>query len=213
MNTINPEKDSIQQMLHLSQQWMARLAHAQSGHYAVSERSTRVNEWVAISIVLLSAFVSCTIFIDSYGTTIPGLKFWGGIAAIMTSILAGYQGFKRPAEKAELHRVEAARYGALRRAVELQVASGFEDRAEARAFFREVKKEWDDIANDAPVTPQAIRKRIRSVLDQDHKDYQQLTQGTAQADGTHHRPGPQGPGQPSGSAGSAAGGTGSAPNP
>jgi hypothetical protein len=173
VNSPNQE-EKLADLLSLSKDWMLRLTHSQAGHYKVSEYYFGSNSKLSALVILLSAFVSCTIFFDSLNVTLIYLKTAGGLAAIATSIFASVQAFAKPGERAELHRITAARYGTLKRSLELRLVGGFEDQNEAKNFLRTIADKWADIADDAPVTPNRFRKLTSEQLKYEKMEHKEL---------------------------------------
>ncbi len=170
-----PDQDEkLTNLLSLSRDWMLRLTHSQAGHYKVSEYYFGSNSTLSALVILLSAFVSCTIFIDSLNVSLIYLKAAGGLAAIATSIFASVQAFAKPGERAELHRITAARYGTLKRNLELRLVSGFEDQGEAKKYLGSIADKWADIADDAPVTPNKFRKLTSEQLKSEKLAHKEL---------------------------------------
>jgi hypothetical protein len=158
---------SVDDILKLLESWKFRLNYAQTGHYARSERHLKINEYLGIVLVIVSAFVSCFLFFDAQNKASPDVKMYVAVAGILATVLASLQTFLRPGEKAELHRAKAARYGSLKRQVEIQIARGFDDVSKAINFIELIGVRWDHISDDAPVTPQSVRKRIAKLMEED----------------------------------------------
>ncbi|MCB1065504.1 MAG: SLATT domain-containing protein [Verrucomicrobiae bacterium] len=151
------------------QQWEVRLTSAQTGHYVASERYSRLNNLLGMPLVILSSFVSAFLFADQSNSVISLFLKCAGIAV---ALLASIQTFVRPAEKAELHRVKATKYGSLKRKVETFLATE-KSEEDLLSFFKVLVAEWNAIAEDSPVTPHRIRQEIKKVIGEDlHRDSQ-----------------------------------------
>ena len=146
-------------------EWEIRLNAAQTGHYVSSERYHRVNNLLGLPLVIISSFVSAFLFFDQSGLHYDVEVFLkaGGVAV---AILASLQTFLRPSEKSEMHRIKAAKYGSLKRKVELFVSQEHSS-DEYYRFSKDLMIEWNAIAEDSLVTPHSIRKKIKKVLADD----------------------------------------------
>lgn len=143
--------------------WDIRLTKAQVGHYIAAERYLFYHSLVGIILVISSTFVSSSLFLD---TKIGLLKNSIITASVVSTILAGIQTLIRPSEQAEIHRSKAVKYGMLRRKMELFSATPKTDDLEEN-FLLELRTEWDNIADNAPITPRRLRQTAAKVLSQD----------------------------------------------
>ena len=143
-------------------EWEVRLGASQVVHYAAAERYLRLNAVLGMPMVILSSFVSALLFFDQAHSTVDVFLKAGGI---LVAVLASIQAFVRPAEKAELHRIKATKYGGLKRKTEIYLCQ--EPSPERfQIFSKELMTEWDAIAEDSPTTPDKMRKRIKEILDE-----------------------------------------------
>ena len=154
-------------------EWKFRLNKAQIGHYISTERYLRGHYILGVPLVAASAFVSAALFLDLNQAS-QLLKSMVIILSLSTTTLASLQTFLRFGEKSELHRAKAARYGAVRRRVELFLAQDHVA-AETQSFLLEVQAEWNHIAADAPVTARSIRVEVSKMLRAEMKEHQDLT--------------------------------------
>jgi hypothetical protein len=158
------------------QEWETRLNVAQVGHYAAAERYLRLSAVLGMPLVVLSSFVSAFLFLNQPSALLDVLLRTGGV---LVAVLASVQAFVRPAEKAELHRIKATKYGGLKRKVEVFLFQQAPPEEFLR-FSKELMTEWDAIAEDSPTTPNRIRKRIKSIIDMDlHRKQQSEQKATA----------------------------------
>jgi hypothetical protein len=170
---------NIDEILRLLENWRTRLNFAQTGHYARCEGYQRLHEYMGASLVVVSALVSCFLFFDAQKSVSPEVKTIVAVVSILATVLASLQTFLRPGEKSELHRAKAARYGSLKRQIEIQIAKGFHDVAQAANFAEYISVRWDHISDDAPVTPQSVRKRISKLIEEEralHSGRQEVNQ-------------------------------------
>lgn len=149
-------------MIDTINDWNKRLTIAQTGHYITSERYILINRFVGIPLVTSSTFVSAFLFFDSTGFS-DRLSILMKLLSILVALLASLQTLMRPTEKAEAHRSCAARYGNLKRKIEQFSAAGsaIDD---WKNFSKEITIEWAGISENAPTTPQRIRKKANSII-------------------------------------------------
>lgn len=141
--------------------WSTRLNLAQAGHYAATERYHRIDNIVGIPLIVLSTFVSVFLFLDNPNYILDIII---KISGVLVAILASVQTYIKPSEKAQMHRVKASKYGSLKREIDsfLILATNEDD---ANAFIKNLVSRWNAIADDAPVTPDSIRKKAHCLLD------------------------------------------------
>jgi len=149
-------------------EWKERLNEAQTGHYAASEKFSRINNLLGLPLVILSSFVSAFLFFDQ---NTYYLSVFLKVAGLLVAVLASIQTFIRPSEKSEQHRFKATKYGGLKRKVEIFLIKHQEQESpKSQEFFdfcKEVVMEWNSIAEDSPVTPQHIRDKAKVISDND----------------------------------------------
>jgi hypothetical protein len=146
--------------------WTLRLTKAQIGHYLATERYVKLHYTIGILLVISSTFVSSSFF-QQTKTGIVNYILIG--VSISSTILASFQTFIRPSEKAEIHRSKASKYGVLRRKIEL-FSSGKHSHEEIIIFLDRLQEDWNHVAGDAPLTPKAIRTKIKEILQKEIKD-------------------------------------------
>lgn len=139
-------------ILRLAFEWRDRLLLAQSGHYVVAEKMQRRSLYLGVVSILLTMTLTSVVFYkpihgdDLFSLCIAAISVFSGVISTVIT-------FYRPSERAEIHRQQAARYGALRRRVERIISC-----AEYRALsdsLADVQKCWDSIAQDSPLTPKS----------------------------------------------------------
>jgi len=145
------------------EEWEVRLNGAQAGHYMSCEKYQRLNNLLGIPLVILSSFVSAFLFFENVNWYI---SLFLKISGVIVVILASLQTFIRPSEKAEMHRVKASKYGSLKRKVEVAIKQSHNSE-ESQDLMTPLLFEWNTLAEDAPVTPHNIRKKIKEIIKED----------------------------------------------
>lgn len=147
--------------------WDIRITKAQIGHYMSAEKYIKWHYFIGGSLIILSSFVSSSLFLQSKEIVVNNILI---ISSISATILAGLQTLISPSEKAEIHRSKASKYGSLRRRVELFSSTGSLSENEAKIFIKELKHDWDNIAGDSPLTPRSIRSKVTKIMSKEMED-------------------------------------------
>ncbi|WP_163291929.1 SLATT domain-containing protein [Desulfovibrio sp. JC022] len=142
--------------------WKGRLLDAQMGHYIQSEKMGCRANWIGGAIIVFTVGITAFSLFevpDKYDE----LGRWGlaGASGLVT-ILSAIQTFYKPGEKAEVHRAQAARYGAMKRKLEMAHGEDVDGLWDLRTTIRNVEKEWEGVALDSPLTKFAVIKEVES---------------------------------------------------
>jgi len=149
----------------LLENWLKRTQYSQTGHYIASEKLLRMHYFIGIPLITLSTFVGTGLFYSLLENSSSSLKILLTIASLLTTILASLQTFLRLSEKSEKHRSKAVVYGALKREIEQKKVDCPEK--EIHNFIEDIRKRWDLVAQDSPITPHKIRKDIKKIIRDD----------------------------------------------
>ena len=139
-------------------QWEARLQKSQIGHYAVSERYSKVSIWLKVPLVVVSAVASTTVIASFYEPTPQWVNYLAGSLSIIATVLAALHSATRADDISNSHERVASKYGTIRRSIETFLANADEDE-DAVKFLHEIERRWDIVAEDAPVTPTWARRK------------------------------------------------------
>jgi hypothetical protein len=143
--------------------WTKRVRESQFSHYDAAEVLGRWHGRLGLPVVVLSAVVGTSLFASlaaSDPTTSVVVRVIAGAVSLAAAALGSVQTFLKYSEKAEKHRSAAARYGAIRRELELMVASKrFGDDQ-----LEEVRKAIDSLSAEAPEVPKYIFARTEAYL-------------------------------------------------
>ncbi len=137
-----------------------RLKKAQISHYSQSEVKKWWHTIISTLIIILTTIVSAFIFFE-YTEGDSGLKMIMVGLSIGAAFLAALQPQLRLGAQAENHRTKAVQYGQLRREVEAFIADDKSTHEDKKKFLKRLQLKWDEVAVDAPVTPKAIRDRVK----------------------------------------------------
>jgi hypothetical protein len=147
----------------LLQDWYRRARENQFAHYEAIKPLSSGNYKLGVPVALLSGLVGTAIFATLQEEAAPiGFKIAVGIISILAAVLASLQTFLRLSERAEKHRAVGARYGALRRELEVAIAKGgpYDDE-----LVNGVREKLDSISSEAPEIPDRIWKKIETMLE------------------------------------------------
>lgn len=130
--------------------------NAQIGHYKCSENLYFLANLTGFLLILTTTLVTALLFFDTTG---PNEDYWNlllFILSVLSAGLAAIVSFVRFAERAELHRSAASRYGKLRR--QLEFLDAYRETQEDKKIKEKIKLlriEWEYVSADAPLTPKS----------------------------------------------------------
>jgi hypothetical protein len=142
------------------------------GHYLAAERLARLNRWLGIPVVVITAVVGTTIFGTINQQNVPThWKILAGMVSLTGAVLSSLQTSLGFAQTAERHKAVASRYRAIKRRLELFALkySGAESnqRAVAIADLENLNKELTELASESPNLPDICYDRAVREYDLD----------------------------------------------
>lgn len=150
--------NSSAQMLNA---WHRRLSESQFAHYTACRKLTSANLCLGVPVVALSALVAAAMLATYERSLTEAMRITFGCITLAVALMASLQTFLRFAERAERHRVVAARYGSIkRRAEQLLVAGGVTSEAD----ISDLREQTDRLTEEAPQINQYVIKSIRKEL-------------------------------------------------
>lgn len=139
-------------------EWEVRIRRAQRAHFEAATALERAHFAIGIPLVILSTVVGSSVFASLQQQTDVRITIAVGVASVLTAILAGVQTFLRFAERAERHRVVAAKFGVLRKDIEVLRVRTF-DQKEREAATVELKERWNELSEGSPTVPVHVWQR------------------------------------------------------
>lgn len=146
--------------------WFERARDNQLTH---DECGARLNRWhyrLGIPIIILATGVAAAIF---YWLGRPELsdpiKMGIGIASGVAALLACMQTFLGLSQRADQHKTACARYGALRRSLEILKTFSPSDPTELRRSIVDIQRQMDRLAETSPAVPPRWKKKIAKELE------------------------------------------------
>lgn|ERR1035438_3217934 len=146
--------------------WLRRAREAQLAHYEMANNLARRAKWLGVPVILITAVVGTSVFVSIVDQVVPvQAKLAIGLLSLAATILSSLQTFFKFSERAESHRVYAARFGAIRR--ELEALYARTAVAQEVGNIDALKDKLDQLAEGAPdVPPKAFRALQKRLLRQ-----------------------------------------------
>lgn len=158
--------------------WFERARDKQLTH---EECRTRLNRWhyrFGIPIIILTTGAAAATFywLDLNDPIKLGIGITAGIAAL----LACMQTFLGLSERADQHKIACARYGALRRSLEILKTFSPSDQIELRRSIIDIQRQMDRLAETSPAVPRRVKKKIYEELESGSRVISLLNGSTSQ---------------------------------
>jgi hypothetical protein len=158
-STLTPE------VLVLITDWFRRARESQRTHYVCSTRSGHWNYILGIPAIILSAIVGTAIFASlSENNPAAWIKILAGCISVLAAVLASLQTFLKYSELADAHREAGAKYGAIRRTLELLKTLPPATNNELKGTLDQIKAEMDRLAAEAPAVSSGMKAKIDKAL-------------------------------------------------
>lgn len=129
-------------------------------HYRRADFLRRIGHLIGALAVILSAVVSAGILTSVHTNPSFYWKLAAGIIGVVISALTGLQSFFRFGEMSELHRVAAARFGAVRRELELLILAHPANDPAARTQLESIGKTVAMLEEKGPGFPGGLYRSI-----------------------------------------------------
>ena len=141
--------------------WFERARENQLTHDDCGNRLRRWHYRFGIPIIILTTGVAAAIF---YWLGRPDLsdpiKLGIGMASGAAALLACLQTFLGLSQRADQHKIACARYGALRRSLEILKTFSPSDPIELRHAITDVQRQMDRLAETSPAVPARWKAKI-----------------------------------------------------
>ncbi|MGH2636979.1 MAG: SLATT domain-containing protein [Actinomycetota bacterium] len=115
---------------------------------------------LGIPVVILTSFVGTSLFASVNQQVGTNVKIAGGLISVVAAVLASLMTFLRFPERAEKHRVAAARYGALRREMDHVLHTDPAARHPADPFLKHLRDRLDLLGRQSPEIGEAMWARV-----------------------------------------------------
>jgi hypothetical protein len=117
----------------------------------------------AIPVTILTAAVGTGIFVDLSKSQNSSTLVVIGVASLAASLLSALQTFLNYSERASAHASAAAKYGPLRRRIEM-IATSSCDETTIRRELQVVQDEWENLDETAPVLAQRFHDYALNIV-------------------------------------------------
>jgi hypothetical protein len=133
------------------------------GHYEMATALEARSRWLGVPVIVISGLVGTSVFASVAADVIPvQAKLLVGALSVLAAVLSSLQTFFKFAERAEKHKTFGARFGAIRRELEVLHASGAA--AGEPHYIGTLRERLDRLAEEAPAVSAAVHGRVRHQL-------------------------------------------------
>lgn len=141
-------------------------------HYRAAEVAEKWNRMVGVPNTVISAIVATSIFATLSENVDIRLRIATGFVAIAAAILAALQAFLNLADRAEKHKLAGAKYGGVRRQIDLFELStldvGSDDRQAALERLGEITEALNSLATESPTLNSKLYDEAKREFDTNH---------------------------------------------
>ena len=133
--------------------------------------ASAVAAWIGIPNVAISAIVATSVFSTLSENVDIRIKILTGVIALVAAILAALQAFLNFSERAEKYKAAGARYGKVRRDIDvfcLRFANGT-DRQTALSRLQEIGDTLGALAGESPTLSEAVYHAAKDDFDSTHE--------------------------------------------
>lgn len=144
--------------------WLRRARESQFSHYAAAARLGSFGRFLGVPVIIITAVISASAFASILAQTIPlYAKVITGLCSVAATVLSSLQTFFKFSERSEKHRMFGAKFGALRR--ELEILHAQEQIKPAQ--LTTIRTKLDKLAVEAPNVSAATFSRENVKHDDD----------------------------------------------
>jgi hypothetical protein len=144
-------------------------------HYRAAEIAAKRNRQIGIPNVALSSIVATSVFATLSENVDVRIKFATGAIALITAILAALQAFLSFGDRAERHKAAGAKYGSIRRKIDMFILEFSEKQHEkeiesAISKLIDIADELNSLANESPTLTEKVYNIAKKAFDGSQKD-------------------------------------------
>lgn len=155
MGTVSADSSRITDLLD---DWYRKINYSRKAHYLAADGFRKYAYWLGVPTVIISLFVGTLVFATFASKPIFWLQVAVGLCSVLAALLAGLQTFLGYSERSEKHRMAGARYGALRR--EMDVLRTSPDLVDSN-MLDSIRAKMDALALESPLVSNRIRDVVR----------------------------------------------------
>lgn len=136
--------------------WLRRARESQFSHYSAAKRLGNYGRVFGVPVIIITAIVGASAFASILAQTVPlYAKLIAGLCSLTATVLSSLQTFFKFSERSEKHRIFAAKFGAVRRELEMLHILGQVKPSELIAL----RTKLDKLAEEAPNVDAAVFSR------------------------------------------------------
>ena len=140
--------------------WLRRARESQMVHYEMANLLSTRGRWLGVPVIFITTVIGTSVFASLSSVDItPMAKIMVGSLSVIAAVLSSLQTFFKYSERAEKHRSTAARFGAIRRKLEILYADQ-SDIAE-KHYLDSLREELDQLSDESPHVPVSVFERIQ----------------------------------------------------
>lgn len=148
----------------LAADWFRRARESQRAHYERGKWCQNMNRALGMPTIALSVVVGTKVFSDIDQHADSRTKLILGLLSVLAAVLASLQTFMSFAELAARHKVTGAKYGSIRRDLELLKIFPPPSEQEIKQELIRIKREMDGLAEGSPPIPSRLKARVDKEL-------------------------------------------------
>lgn len=139
--------------------WLRRARESQFSHYGAAKRLGNYGRVFGVPVIVITAIVGASAFASILSQTVPlYAKLIAGLCSLIATVLSSLQTFFKFSERSEKHRIFGAKFGAVRRELEMLHVQGQIKPTDLTT----VRARLDKLAEDAPDVDAAIFSREKT---------------------------------------------------
>lgn len=136
--------------------WLRRARESQFAHYGAAKRLGNYGRVFGVPVIVITAIVGASAFASILAQTVPlSAKLIAGLCSLVATVLSSLQTFFKFSERSEKHRIFGAKFGAIRRELEvLRIQTQIKS-----ADLTVLRTKLDKLAEEAPNVDASIFSR------------------------------------------------------
>lgn len=160
--------------------WLRRARESQMAHYEMAQILNRRSHLLGVPVIIITAVVGTSVFASVAAQVISTeAKLIIGSLSVFAAVLSSLQTFFKFSERAEKHKSFAARFGSVRRELEVLYATG--KTASEPNYVAILREKLDRLAEEAAHVPTAVFEKVQAMLSRQESpnpSFQQIASGT-----------------------------------
>ena len=157
-----------------SREYWRNAGRLRMGHYIAAEAAEKKHKWVGIPSVIFSAVVATSVFSTLSEQVDIWIRIVTGCMAVCAAVLASLQAFLNFADKAEHHKIAAAKYFSARRQLDMfqltYQSKGDDANEEAIAELKIITEQLATLSNESPTLSEKTYRQATRAFEEAHPD-------------------------------------------